>query len=257
MGWFVRPWIIVDADAMDEPFTWRYYEGCLDAALGSGYTFIGFAELTDVSRLPEYPFILLRHDIDYDPEHARPLAELEARRGIQATYFLQADSRFYDVESAGVATMVHDILNRGHWLGLHFDANGIPDDDAVVERVDEVALRLETRFGSRVTAVSFHMPTYRPIGHLTLKCRRVNTYEALFFHAMEYASDSNQDFRGKDVMRILREGSIRRLQLLIHPVWWRQGYTPLATKMEELAEKLGVMLDEILTAEQRVAMGRR
>jgi len=247
---------MVETGQKIEAFTWRCYEKYLDTALSSGYRFIGFDGLTETSRLPEYPFVLLRHDIDYDPRHASPLAELEARRRIRATYFLQVDSRFYDVKHREVAAIVNDILTQGHWLGLHFDANNIPDDQIVVTRVDEVAHELELCFGAHVAAVSFHMPTYRHIGHLCLENGRVNTYAPLFVREIDYASDSNQDFRGKDVLALLRQRTIRRLQLLIHPIWWRQSYTPLRAKMEELAASLGMVMDDILTAEQRTAIER-
>ncbi|HUQ32922.1 MAG TPA: hypothetical protein VM095_12455, partial [Pyrinomonadaceae bacterium] len=42
-----------------------------------------------------------------------------------------------------------------------------------------------------------------------------------------------------------------RIQLLTHPIWWRETYTPLYTKIEELAVKLGITVDDILTGDQR------
>ena len=90
---------------MLQPFTWDYYDACLAAAIASTYRFIGFAGLAD-GRFPDEPFILLRHDVDYDPEHAERLAAREARHGVQATYFFQTDSRFYDLSSPRVETAV-------------------------------------------------------------------------------------------------------------------------------------------------------
>ena len=238
-----------------QPFTWDYYDACLAAARASKYRFIGFSEVQD-DRCPAEPFILLRHDVDYDPEYADRLGAREARQGIQATYFFQADSRFYDLGSPCVDAAVRRILDAGHWLGLHYDATSVIDDSAVLEGVERVALRLEHRFGRPVHAVSFHMPTYRPVGHLDLQNNRLNVYGQRFFGPIEYVSDSNQDFRGKDLLAMLRTASPRRLQLLIHPFWWRADYSSMAAKMEALASTLHVPLSELLTAEQRVAMGR-
>lgn len=247
---------MADRNAAGEPFTWKRYAASMDAALASGYQFIGFAGLTDSSRLPDCPFVLLRHDIDYEPLHAQPLAEIEATRGVQATYFFQEGSRFYDLWSPDAASVIQGILSQGHWLGLHFDANGVSDDRMVVERVEAIALRMEARFTCPVGAVSFHMPTYRPISHLKLRNGRVNTYAPLFFQEVEYISDSNQECRGKDVLMVFREATVRRLQVLIHPIWWRAEQTPLSTKMAALAARLGLPLDDILTAEQRATMDR-
>jgi hypothetical protein len=238
-----------------QPFTWKYYDACLAAARASGYRFVGFADVQE-TRLPSEPFILLRHDVDYDPEYADLLATHEARQGIQATYFFQADSRFYDLESPRVEVAVRRILAEGHWLGLHYDATRVEEDTTIIQRVDAVAETLEERFGQPVHAVSFHMPTYRPVGHLQLQKRRLNVYASTFFGPIEYVSDSNQDFRGKDLLAMLRAGSVRRLQLLIHPFWWRDAYSSMAAKMEALASKLNLPVSELLTAEQRVAIGQ-
>lgn len=238
------------------PFTWAYYDACLAAARTSEYRFIGFSEVGDAPRLPSEPFLLLRHDIDYDPEFAGPLASREAQQAVRATYFFQADSRFYDLASPRVMEIVRGILDDGHWLGLHFDANGIRDDETIIRQVETAAQGLEARFQCPVDAVSFHMPTYRPVGHLRLEKRRVNAYGPVFFGPIEYASDSNQDFRGKDLLAMLRAGAVRRLQLLIHPFWWRPEYSSLIAKMEALASRLDLSLGELLTAEQRAAIGQ-
>ena len=239
-----------------QPFTWAYYDACLAAARSAEYRFIGFSDLRDGSREPGEPFVLLRHDIDYDPEFAGLLASREEQQSVRATYFFQADSRFYDLTSPVVVAIVRRILHQGHWLGVHFDANGIEDDATVIQRVQSIAEELEARFQRSVDAVSFHMPTYRSIGHLRLGGGRVNTYGPVFFGPIEYASDSNQDFRGKDILSMLRAGTVRRLQLLIHPFWWREEYSPLITKMEALGSRLGVSLGQLLTAEQWAAIGR-
>jgi hypothetical protein len=63
-------------------------------------------------------------------------------------------------------------------------------------------------------------------------------------------SDSNQSWRGADLRGILRERSHERLQLLIHPFWWRREATSLRAKMSELADRLGIRMEEIVTREQ-------
>jgi hypothetical protein len=243
--------VIADSPA---PFTWAFYESCLDVAVGTGFRFVGFPDVIDPARWPEAPFLLLRHDIDYDPDYALALAEREAERKITATYFFQDDSRFYRLDGARVASVVREVLARGHRLGLHFDATAVADDAEVVRRVDESAQRVEGTFARPVEAVSFHMPTYRPVGHLRLARKRVNAYGPLFFGPIEYASDSNQDFRGKDIVALLRDGRGRRLQLLVHPFWWRRDYSTIRVKLEALARAHGLGLHDVLTAEQRAAL---
>jgi hypothetical protein len=233
-----------------EPFTLAAYDVCLNAALESGYSFISFEGLREDAPLPDKSFILLRHDIDYDPGRVSAISTLEAEKAIRATYFFQTDSPFYRLDAPATLSAIREVIDQGHHLGLHFDANNI-DNDAVVEQVEQVACDLESRFKTSIAAVSFHMPDYRNIKHLRLKNNRINTYAPIFFEKIEYISDSNQNWRGKDLLQILRAGQFPRIQLLTHPIWWRETYTPLYTKIEELAAKLGITVDDILTDVQR------
>lgn len=234
-----------------QPFTWKTYELYLRVARESGYQFLGFDTLKGNVILPAYPFILLRHDIDYDPVWALPISKIEAENHIRATYFFQVDSPFYKLECAETISVVEEILGQGHWLGVHFDANRLKDDRQVTEEVERTAAIFETRFGVRTPAVSFHMPTYRPVKHLCLTSNRINTYSSVFFESIAYFSDSNQDWRGKDILKALREQQYGRIQLLIHPIWWREVYSPFSAKLDELARKLNISLESILTREQQ------
>jgi hypothetical protein len=140
---------------------------------------------------------------------------------------------------------------------LHFDATALADDAVVVDAVEHAATKLERTFGVIVPAVSFHMPTRRPVSHLLLGGGRINTYGPRFFQELEYVSDSNQDWRGKDLGRVLTEQHPRALQVLTHPIWWRERYTPFEAVLRELAGRLGLDLErDILTTEQRVLLGR-
>lgn len=233
-----------------QPFTWQMYEFYLRAALDSGYQFLGFDALRGAENLPTFPFVLLRHDIDYDPSWALPISKIEAENHIQATYFFQVDSPFYKLDCGDTISVVEKILGQGHWLGLHFDANQIKDDAVIAEALERTAAFLEAKFRTSIAAASFHMPTYRPVKHLHLKNHRINTYSPLFFEKIQYFSDSNQDWRGKDIYKTLREKECPRIQLLIHPIWWRATYSPFQVKLNELAQKLNIPISSLLTREQ-------
>lgn len=239
-----------------QPFTWKAYEFCLRTALDAGYRFLGFDSIQESSAMPGYPFILLRHDIDYDPNWALPISNIEADNQIRATYFFQVDSPFYKVDSAETTSIIEQILRQKHWLGVHFDANQIKDDAEVIERLERTASLFEARFSTNIAAASFHMPTYRPVKHLNLKNHRINTYSPLFFEQIHYFSDSNQDWRGNDIIRTLQQKELTRIQLLVHPIWWRETYSPFHTKLEELAGRLNIPIESILTREQRDLLSR-
>jgi len=234
-----------------QPFTWKTYELYLRTAHESGYKFLGFDTLQGNVALPEYPFILLRHDIDYDPVWALPISKREAENHIRATYFFQVDSPFYKLDCAETISVIEEILRQGHWLGVHFDANQMIGDAEVVEALERTVALFEKKFSTRIAAASFHMPTYRPVKHLRLKNQRINTYSSLFFEQIHYVSDSNQDWRGQDILKVLSQKDFLQIQFLVHPIWWRETYSPFYDKLEELAKKLNIPIDSILTREQR------
>jgi hypothetical protein len=233
-----------------EDFTLAAYAGYLELARRSGYEFCRFEEL---ERPPELA-ILLRHDIDFSTRWVAPMAEVEHRCAATATYCFQPDSRNYEIASDATTSAVRTILELGHVLGLHFDATAISDDDEVVERVAQEARELGERFGTAIRTVSFHMPGRRPVGHLELSDGLINTYHPRFFERIGYVSDSNQHWRGKDLAALLRARAHPHLQLLIHPMWWRERPGTMLEKLEGLAADLGVDIGELLTPEQRALL---
>jgi hypothetical protein len=237
--------------APPEEFTWALYAEYLDLAASEGYRFAGFQELRDDGEDHDEAIIHVRHDVDFALRWVLPMAELESRHGARSTYCLLLDSPYYSSAGAEFDETVRGVLDLGHWLGLHFDATAIAADDEVARRVGQAAASLGERFDTEVVAVSFHMPGRRSVSQIVLPGRLVNTYGPRFFTEIAYASDSNMDWRGTDVAELLRSHVAQRLQLLIHPVWWRASYMPMLDKLKELARDLGISLDELMTAEQR------
>jgi hypothetical protein len=238
-------------------FTYAWYAAALDAALEAGYRFGSFEE---AGSLPlRTPLLLLRHDIDYDPRFVAPISRMEAERGIRATYFFQRDSRFYGADDPTTQAAIKQVLDDGHWLGLHFDATEIASDAEVIARVGAACTLQELRYAGqaaredarRITAVSFHMPTRRPVGHLSLPDRRVNAYAPVFFASFGYVSDSNQHWRGTDLLDVLTRRCHPALQLLTHPIWWRESFMPASRILNELAAHLGIDVNRIITPEQQ------
>lgn len=235
-------------------FTYAAYAAMLDAAIAAGYRFASFEEAAAPTA---DPIILLRHDIDYDPRFVAPISRIEADRGVRATYFFQRDSRFYAAEAPVTAAAIQQVLADGHWLGQHVDATEIPNDADVLRAVESQCQAQEQRFlptGQRIRAVSFHMPTRRPVGHLQLPGDRINTYAPIFFTDIEYASDSNQHWRGRDILHTIARRP-RALQVLTHPIWWRDIFRPARAILHDLAAHLGIPIHDIVTPEQEALLG--
>jgi hypothetical protein len=237
-----------------DPFTLAQYERYVRLAHSCGYRFGGFGALDDDAAHPERSVIYLRHDIDFSLRWVLPMAELEHEHGVRSTYCFLLDSQNYSSTTEAFDRTVERVLELGHWLGLHFEANAIGSDDEVAQRVADRAASLDERFDAPVVAVSFHMPGRRPVSHIELPEPLVNTYGPRFFSEIGYASDSNQHWRGTDLEALLVSRRHTRLQLLIHPMWWRTRYSPMLDKLQELADEVGIGIDDLLTHEQRALL---
>ncbi len=49
---------------------------------------------------------------------------------------------------------------------------------------------------------------------------------------------------------MLRAGEPRRLQVLTHPIWWRESWAPMGARLRELAEELGLPAEAVMSPEQ-------
>ncbi|HEX3976536.1 MAG TPA: hypothetical protein VHW96_09740 [Solirubrobacteraceae bacterium] len=234
-------------------FTLAEYRRYLSLAVAEGYSFVSFESLDD-DHQPTGPEILLRHDVDYAPKFLPPMAAIEAELGVRATYCVHVDCPWYSVETPENRAAITETLDAGHWLGLHFDASSIESDDDARKGVIEDAARLGEVFSRTVHTVSFHMPGRRPVDHLELPGELINTYVPRFFAEIGYVSDSNHNWRGVDLEAVLTRRAHDRLQLLIHPFWWRPLPATMRSKMYELATELGVDPYEIVTPEQWALM---
>src|SRR5712692_10516496 len=64
---------------------------------------------------------ILRHDIDYSPEAALRMAQLEADMGIRATYFLLLNTSYYNLLSEEYCEFPRRLIELGHDVGFHYD----------------------------------------------------------------------------------------------------------------------------------------
>jgi hypothetical protein len=192
------------------------YAACLDEAKARGFAFVRFAELAPGSPPPSGRFIALRHDVDFAPEHALAMAELEHDAGVASTYFVLVDGEFYDATRPDVVRVVRRIRELGHEVGLHFAVSSAVHDDLA----EEVAFRarlLGEIAGAPVRSFSQHDPVNAGFADVELPgC--VDAYEAVRRHDLLYVSDSAMLWREHSFESALAED--RDLCLLAHPHSW-------------------------------------
>jgi hypothetical protein len=142
------------------------------------------------------------------------MAELEAARGVSATYFLMTRSVFYNLASPEGDAAVRRLRELGHRVGLHAVHPYVEVDD----RFDPV--------------LAWHNPDpefmREPIDGL------VNVMSPPWFDPEHYRSDSNQNWRGGDPAPALAAGEFEWLQLLTHPEIWAFDGATMRETMESM-----------------------
>ena len=93
-------------------FTITSYQSLLDVLQARSFTFQTFAlYLKSAAKTP----LILRHDVDLLPHNSLRFAEIQAERGIQATYYFRAVPQSYD------EAIIRSIAELGHEIGYHYE----------------------------------------------------------------------------------------------------------------------------------------
>jgi hypothetical protein len=198
------------------------YAALLEA--GSVYRFAHF------DQEPRDGQLFLRHDVDLSLAAALQMAELEAARGVSATYFLMTRSVFYNLGSPEGERAIARLRELGHRIGLH----------ALHPHVD-----LDDRFDP---VLAWHNPDAEFMSESVDGL--VNVMSPPWFDPERYRSDSNQRWRSGDPTAALAAHEFDWLQLLIHPeIWVYDG--------ETMRETMESMLDAEREARRRALAADR
>jgi len=221
--------------SVEEEFTYLQYKDIL-TALSNAYEFIDFPEGKKIALAlagdegTSQPLCILRHDIDVDPKAALPVSRIEADMGIQATYFFMVRCPIYNIFSPENATVVEQILDSGHHLGIHFDCTMYPElsKDNISSLISCEVDLLERFFVHRVEVVSFHRPGNMELQGIDLNIWP-NTYEPVFREKFRYFSDSRSRWARGNPVESKEFLNRNNLHILVHPIWWTKVHlSPMA-----------------------------
>ncbi len=169
--------------------------------------------------------LLLRHDVDFSPDLALPLAEIEAELGLRSTYFVALHLQ-YNTHAPRQARVLQRIGALGHEIGLHYDSAVY--DDAGSHEVQLVRLQQHVRVlqeicQSPVVSIARHNPSIAS-GHDPFAAGTPyhNAYDPCLFNDSIYLSDSCRAWREGGLRPCWSEPPPRRIYLLIHPELWSE-----------------------------------
>jgi len=211
---------------------------------------VRFVDLRD--SVPDEPFFILRHDVDYSTRAALIMAEQESLHGIHATYFLLPNGVYYNLLDPTHAEVPRRLVELGHEVGLHYDVGLL--SQFARERWEELMLvqisLLQTLSGSKVESIAMHQPGLNGVDPLRGMPGFLNAYDDRFVREMTYISDSCRAWRDSS-WRLLESGEFpSRFQLALHPINWssddRDRLDVFRSVHRELADSIEAAGDDLL-----------
>ncbi len=198
-------------------FTYRDYRALIGLLRDNGYAFSSYVNYPGTGKC-----VILRHDIDYSLEQAVKLARLEKELGVRSTYFVLLSSDFYNPASSSSYRNLHELLDLGHNIGLHFDETAYDYDRFGIDYY----IRKEARILSDLIDVNINSFSLHRPNHFSLETEiripgLINSYGEEFFHGFKYLSDSRRRWR-ESVEEIIEKGEFEKLHILTHAFWYHE-----------------------------------
>ena len=232
------------------PMSYIEYKAIIINILATGK----YRDYADV--MPEKPFIVLRHDIEFSPERALKMQEIENSLNFKSSYFFQITNNTYNAFSKKNTGLIKEIYANGHHVGLHYHLNGKTDLEDIADDIKLQSRVMSEMLGILIDRFSFHRPTKDVLRANIEVAGLINTYNPLFFTFAEkmeagtrldvkYTADSmhkwSYGFPNEEMLN-----SFPQMQILVHPYSWTLvGYDNLENFKTLIQEKNSELVESI------------
>ena len=201
-------------------FTIEHYDALVKLALDRGFHFLTYSdELLDPGRKE----ILWRHDVEFSPEVALKMAQIENKHGVKSTYFFQTHSEFYNVYEPFHTSILKEIQSLGHEIGLHFDAHYYNVHN---QKDLDYYIQIDKDYFEKVFGLILRVFSFHNTNAFILSCGNleygglINVYSNFFKTNFKYCADSTGYWRYEILDEVLNDSSIQYLQVLTHDAMW-------------------------------------
>lgn len=202
-------------------FTLDNYKKQIELGLKQGFKFISYTDTYQEDRKD----ILWRHDVEFEPDIALKMAEIESMLGAKSSYFFQMHSMYYNIFDPHYTDVFIKIHAMGHSVGLHFDSHyyGIEDENQLSYFINLDKEYMEKVLKVKIESFSFHNTT--PFTQSCLEYKYaglINVYSSHFKERYNYCSDSLGYWRFEILDEVLQDPSIQHLHVLVHDANWSE-----------------------------------
>ena len=230
-------------------FTIAHYREIVQLAKDMGFHFI----LHKDEFVPDRKDIIWRHDVEFSPDIALKMAQIENELGVHATYFFQIHSEFYNTLERYMSDILYKIKDLGHHIGLHYDSHyyNVNDEETLERTLKVDKTYFEQVFNLELDTFSFHETTPFILG-----CQKdsyggmLNVYSQKIKGNYQYCADSTGFWRYEVLDEVLRDDKVRHLQVLTHDAMWSETVLSprqrVRTSIQANAERIKKQYDQIL-----------
>ncbi len=198
------------------------------------FTYKDYYELLTHILNDKQTMVFLRHDVDISPMKALELAKRETNLQLgPSTYFIHTCSDWYNPFDDESGEYIRRILDLGHHIGLHYDANLMGNSDTeILKNIVWHANFLGENFNTKVKSVSQHQPRRNIISYDVLS--QLQTIDLndprITMKNYKYISDSGMIFP-EDPFNL---GEYKRIHLNLHPEWWADKEGTVEDRLHDL-----------------------
>jgi hypothetical protein len=230
-------------------FTIAHYAEIVELAKDMGYQFILHKDEYQDCRKD----IIWRHDVEFSPDIALKMAEIENSLGVQASYFFQIHSEFYNTLERYTSDILYRIKDLGHHIGLHYDSHyyNVNDVETLERTLGIDKAYFEQVFNLKLDTFSFHETTAFVLG-----CQNdyyaglLNVYSKKIRDRYQYCADSTGYWRYEILDEVLRDENVRHLHVLTHDAMWSDTVMSprqrVRSSIQSNAERVKVRYDQLL-----------
>lgn len=231
-------------------FSYDEYLTILEGIIATGK----YCDYADV--VPNTPFIVMRHDVEFSPERALQMQKVENSLGFKSSYFFQIANNTYNAFSGRNVDIIKEIHANGHHIGFHYHPNGKTNITEIKDDIRKQVSVMSDMLGISIDRMNIHRPTKEVLRENVVVDNLINTYSPLYFTFAEnvtqetkldvkYIADSlrrwNYGFPDRDML-----SSFQKIQILIHPYNWSSvGYDNLDNFRNMISEKNAELIDSI------------
>jgi len=221
-------------------FTIDNYKNMVKLAIENGFQFINYGDEFIANRKD----VIWRHDVEFSPDVALKMAQIESDNEVQSTFFFQLHSEYYNILERYFTDILQEIRDYGHNIGLHFDSQyyNVSNETDLEKFIFQDRDYFEKVFNLKLDSFSFHNTN-----QFILNCEKekygglINVYSKFYKTNFNYCADSTGYWRFDVLEDLLNDSSIKHLHVLTHDAMWSK---------EVLSPRQRIMISIIDNAER-------